>query len=236
MIMTHYNNGSVRHGLVPETEANMKCCRITTAVLFCTIFVIQNAWAFFDDKAAPADWGTTLKNVSLTWVPKRTVTRFDPIDTTVFQNAKITVRPFTDSRNNPSEIGRNVERHPSGLNRLVTTKDSVPPWLTERFISVLREFRVDVAKDNGAVILEAVIEKFHVKEDSIYTADVVLNLKLVKPSGQVIWAGSVAGRTRGYGISYKEKNYHETLCDAVYELVYTMLKNDQIVLALKTIN
>jgi hypothetical protein len=177
-------------------------------------------------------WGAQLKDVSLEWRPSESVTGMDPIDITVFRNKKIVVMPFNDFRSNPAEIGKNVEDR---ADRLVTTKDNVPKWLTDRFVQTLNEFNIKTVKDDGTIILEGDILKFYVTEKSTYKADVALKLRLKSTNGKILWENMIVGKSNKFGTSYKERNYHEGLSNACIDLVYNMLKNDQIVQIVKDI-
>jgi hypothetical protein len=198
------------------------------------IFIAATSSAQMPEDSAWVYKVEELRNVSLTWSPSVSITGLDPINTTVFRNKKIIVKPFTDSRRNPQEIGRNIEKRKSDKELIVTTKDNVALWLTERFNQVLSEFDVAMVKNEGTVILESDILKFYVTESAIYKANVALNMKLLTTEGSVLWEGMVIGAASNWGASYKENNYHESLSNACIDLVYNFLKNEQISQAMKT--
>jgi hypothetical protein len=167
-----------------------------------------------------------LKDIPLVWKPTEAVSAMEAIDLTVFQNVKFTVLPFTDVRKNPAEIGKNVEKRDGGHDRLVTTKDNVAAWLTERFIQVLREFDVDAAASGGTLILEGDIVKFYVTEESTYKADIGLKIRLKSPAGAQLWEGFITTSASRWGASYKADNYYELLSNSTIDAVHGLLKND----------
>jgi len=174
-----------------------------------------------------------LLNIPLLWKPTVTVSAMGAIDLTVFQNKSLTVKPFNDLRANSSEIGRNVEKKQSDKVRLVTTRDDVAAWLTDRFASVLREFEAPVVKEGGAISLEADIVKFYVTEESVYKADIGLKIRARSKTGDVIWEGMIAVSSENWGSSYKAENYYEALSNTCIDAVTALLKSDSFMQAVK---
>ena len=166
-----------------------------------------------------------LKNIPLEWKPTDTVSSLDAIDLTPFLKTSFTVKPFTDLRKNPEEIGKNIEKRVSDIPLVVTTKDNVAEWLTNRVAQVLSEFDLTVAKD-APLAIEADVVKFYVTEESMYKADVGLKFRLRKKSGDIVWEGMVTGSTRRWGASYKAGNYYESLSNALISTIYALLQND----------
>ena len=188
-------------------------------IVFAAIFVFA---LIVDFSSASSE----LRDIPLEWKPTDTVSSLDPIDLTAFQNQTFTVRPFNDLRKRPSEIGKNVEKRGTGRDLLVTTKDNVGAWITDRFAQILSEFDIDVVKSGGAFTLEADIIKFFVTEESMYKGDVGLKVRLKSKSGAVIWEGTTMGSASRWGSSYKAENYYEALSNAALQAVYGLLKND----------
>jgi len=175
---------------------------------------------------SPAAAKDELKDIPLVWKPTQMTSSMEAIDLTVFQNIKFTVLPFKDVRKNPSEIGKNVEKREGGRELLVTTKDNVAAWLTERFIQLLKEFGVDAAGSGGTLSLEADIVKFYVTEEALYKAEVALKVRLKSPSGAVLWEGFITTSASRWGASYKAENYYELLSNTTIDAIHTLLKND----------
>lgn len=174
-----------------------------------------------------------LLNIPLLWKPTVTVSAMGAIDLTVFQNKSFTIKPFNDLRTNPSEIGKNVEKKLSDKVLLVTTRDNVAAWLTDRVASVLREFEAPVVKEGGTMSLEADIVKFYVTEESVYKADVGLKIRARSKTGDVIWEGMIAVSNQNWGSSYKAENYYEVLSNTCIDAVNALLKSDSFLQAVQ---
>jgi len=199
------------------------------AVVFCTGTSAGNATAAQIDKQDTLE----LLNIPLLWKPTVTVSSMGVIDLTVFKNRSFTIKPFNDLRANPSEIGKNVEKKHSGKVLLVTTKDNVAAWLTDRFASILREFEAPVVKEGGTMSLEADIVKFYVTEESVYKADIGLKIRVRSKTGDMIWAGMISVSDQNWGRSYKAENYYEVLSNACVDAVSALLKSDSFMQAVQ---
>ena len=174
-----------------------------------------------------------LKDIPLEWKPTKPVSSYGAIDMTVYKNARFVITPFGDARKRPSEIGQNIERRLADRDLLITTKDSVPDWLTYNVAKVLSDFDVTVVKTNGNVILEAEVIKFFVTEKTIYQAEVSLKVKLKSAANKVIWEEMITGNASRFGSSYKAENYYEVLSDATISAIHSLLKNDSFVKAVQ---
>ncbi len=209
-----------------------------TGVLGIATFSINEAQGVLKADLQSADAGneyagSNLLNIPLLWKPTDTISALDPIDLTLFQNASLTIKPFTDVRKKPSEIGINVEQKSSGKIRYVTTRDNVAEWLTDRFGKILSEFDITVVKSGGTLSLEAEIAKFYVTEESAYKADIGLKVRLRSKNGDVLWEGMIAVSSNRWGSSYKAENYNEVLSNACIDVAYNLLKNDSFLQAVK---
>jgi len=174
-----------------------------------------------------------LLNIPLVWKPTVTISALGAIDLSAFQNAKITIKPFTDLRLKPSEIGKNVEKRMSEKGLLVTTRDNVAAWVTDKFGLILREFDVPVVTEGGGMAIEADIVKFFVTEESTYKADVGLKIRLKSKTGDVVWEGMIAVTNKRWGNSYKADNYYELLSNSCIDVVQNLLKNDSFIQAVQ---
>jgi len=189
---------------------------------------------FDNTSSTPQQWGPSeLKDVKLQWLPSEPISALDPIDISVFKNKKIMVEMITDTRKNQFEIGKNIEKKWNDSDLLITTKDNVARWITERFSQVLFDFDLSVVKSNPDIIIQGDIIRFYVTEKSTYKTNVALNIKIKSNSGKILWEGMISGKSNKFGASYKENNYHEGLSNAIIDVAYSMLKNDQIRQALK---
>ena len=118
--------------------------------------------------------GSNLVNIPLLW-KRRYDKRFGNLLIHALSNASLTIKPFTDVRKKPSEIGINIELKSSGKIRYVTTRDNVAEsGHGTIFGKILSEFDITVVKSGGTLSLEAEIEKFSVTEGLAYKADIGL--------------------------------------------------------------
>src|SRR5258706_1371347 len=83
---------------------------------------------------ATADAADKLENIPLEFTTTSPMSERDPIDLKGLEGIKLQVDPFTDAREDPVLIGRNVNRVPV---RKVTTRDDVPRFVTYEVKSLL---------------------------------------------------------------------------------------------------
>ena len=167
-----------------------------------------------------------LKDLPLEWKPTHAVSSYGAIDMTVYKNVRLVITPFGDARKRPSEIGQNSEKKFAGRDMLVTTKESVPDWLTFRFHKILSDFDITVVKTDGNLTLEAEVIKFFVTEESIYKAEVAVKVRLKSADNKTVWEGMATGTASRVGSSFKADNYFERLSDATISAVHNLLKNN----------
>ncbi len=167
-----------------------------------------------------------LKDIPLRWKPTEDVRSLKAIDLSIFKNAHFVIKPFTDLRKKPNEIGINAEKRLSSKDLLVTTKDNVAQWLTYQFSRTLSDFSIDVVKDKGNLTLEGDIVKLFVMEKSVYKGEVALKLKLLSKSNAVLWEEIISGESTRFGRSYLVDNYYESLSNAVIFAVQSLLQNN----------
>jgi hypothetical protein len=215
-----------------KNVVRMMCKGMLLASVLLSLVGTDTAIAALQEEKKDADAKTTkvvteLVNVPLEWKPRETISSFDAIDLTTFQKVTFMVKPFNDVRKRPAEIGQNVEKKLSDKVLLVTTKDNVAAWLTERVAQVLREFDIDVAKNAGTLTLETDIVKFFVTEESVYKADVALKVRLLSKSNEVVWQGLISASATNFGRSYSAENYYEGLSNATIIAVHELLMNEQ---------
>lgn len=175
-----------------------------------------------------------LLNISLEWKASHKPKDMDPVDITAFQNVKLVVAPFTDFRKNQAEIGKNIEKGEDKA-LLVTTKDNVGKWLTERVAETLGQFGVGVVKSGGNATLEGDIISFYVVETGTYSGTVAFKWRLKSASGSVLWEGMTSDDAHAFGRSYKADNYFETLSNGTMGAVHALLRTDSFLSALKKV-
>ncbi|MDA8430333.1 MAG: hypothetical protein M0T70_13855 [Geobacteraceae bacterium] len=167
-----------------------------------------------------------LKNIALAWKPTDAIGSYGAIDAGAYRNAHFVIRPFSDARQNPAEIGVNIEKRFSGQDMRVTTHQKVAGWLTARCAAVFSQFGLDVAGSKGTFVVDAAVVKFFVSEDSEYHGEVSLEVTLTAKNGKIVWKGATTGSATRFGHSYEAENYYEALSNATISAVHGLLNSD----------
>ncbi len=173
-----------------------------------------------------------LENIPMEWRPTADLYReADTRNLSPLLAEKIKLVPFVDLRENPKEIGRNVERPTRP--KPVTTRDDVGQWCTEKFRYCLGQFGITPVTSGASLILKGEIVQFYVREDNLYNGNVGLRLKAERPNGKVVWQGMMVGSISRMGRSLKDENYYEILSDSFVQAFHAFLKDDSLAKALQ---
>lgn len=173
----------------------------------------------------------TLQDIPLVWKPSDKVSEMEYIDLSYIKKQPVKVNTFTDIRLKKNEIGRNSEDEKNV--KLVTTKDDVAEWCTNRFKHVIGEFGVNTSDASPAIIIDGEIERFYVNEESLYRAQVVIKATAKTNNGKKIWEGIIKDETTRWGRSYSADNYYEALGNAFIGAIYKWLKDESFINAVK---
>lgn len=192
----------------------------------CLVVCISGAASGFGAQTPPP-----LKNIPLEWKPTEAIASYEAIDASAYRHAHFVIRPFSDTRKNPAEIGVNIEKRFSGQDMRVTTQQKVADWLTAHYADVFSQFGLDVVSSKGTFVVDAAVVKFFVKEDSEYHADVSLKVTLTARNGKIVWKGTTTGSSTRFGHSYQAGNYYEALSNATISAVHGLLNDDSFRLA-----
>jgi hypothetical protein len=195
-------------------------------ILFC--FVLCFA---FVSPGQSAQQAAVLKGIPLVWNPSDAIGTYSAIDLTAYKNAQFVIKPFTDARAQPADIGLNTEKRFSTRDTLVTTNQSVADWLTDKFSKVFSQLHTNVVTGNGTFFVDAAVVKFFVTEGSDYNANVSVKVTLTAKDGSVVWEGTATGTDTRIGRSFKAENYNESLSNATISAVHGLLNNDSFQLA-----
>lgn len=163
-----------------------------------------------------------LENIPLEWHPTSPMSERAPVDVKGFDGVKLQVEPFTDKRDDPALIGRNMNKVPV---RIASTKEDVPRFVTYQVKQLLSGAGLDVVESDGTVMIKGEVKKFFVDETNRYNATVELRITLADPAGKVLWVVESTGTSSRYGIGYKAANYYEVLSDALIGAVHEILRN-----------
>lgn len=163
-----------------------------------------------------------LENIPLEWAPTSPMSERPPVDVSGIEPLRLLVEPFTDSRENPDLIGRNISRD---VIRKVSTREDVPRFVTYRVKTLLSGLGLNVVETDGAVVMKGEVRKFFAEEARRYNATVALRVTLSDPAGKVLWMVETVGTSSRYGIGYKAANYYEVFSDALIGAVHEMVSN-----------
>lgn len=173
---------------------------------------------------------SALRDIPLVWKPTSDTYSENSGSSTIFMGHRFKVIPFTDNRVDKAEIARNVE---SSSPKLVTTKDDVSKWCTDRFREILQLYGFDLTENGETVQLRGEVVQFHVVEDTRYKGTVALKITAQAPDKTMLWQGLITGSAKRFGKSYSQENYYETLSDAYLSAVQSLIKDDSFVKALR---
>ena len=169
-----------------------------------------------------ADAADKLENIPLEWAPTSPMSERNPVDLAGLEGVKLQIDPFTDGREDPGSIGRNVNKVPV---RKVSTREDVPRFVTYQVKSLLSGLGVDVVESGGTAIMGGEVKRFFAEEGNRYSATVELRITLSDPAGKVLWMVDTTGTSSRFGIGYKAANYYEVLSDALVGAVHELASN-----------
>ena len=173
---------------------------------------------------------SSLQDIPLVWKPTSDPYSEKSGSYPTFPNQSFKIIAFTDQRDNKAEIARNVENSEP---KLVTTKDDVSKWCTDRFRELLQQYAFDLRENGETVQLRGEVVQFYVLEDNLYRGAVGLKITAEAPDKSMLWQGLVTGTSQRFGRSYSEENYYETLSDAYIEAVQNLVKDEGFAKALR---
>ena len=168
-------------------------------------------------------------DVPLVWKPTNDTYVIVTSNLANLYSKKLSIKSFTDKRDNIFEIGMYVE---DDKNLAVTTKDNVAIWYTEKFKAIFHQYGLNIVESNPDVILNGEILHLYVTEDKLYNASAGLKITALDPAGNILWQGVTSGTAKRFGRSYKLENYYESLSDAYLEAVQGLLKDNGFIKAL----
>lgn len=171
---------------------------------------------------AAADAADKLENIPLEWKPTSPMSERAPVDLKGLEGIKLQIEPFTDQREDPALIGRNMNKVPL---RKVTTNEDVARFVTYQVKSIMSGLGLKVVESGGEVILKGEIRKFFVEETKRYNAEVQLQATVTDASGKIVWVVATTGSSSRFGISYKADNYYEVLSDALIGATHELVHN-----------
>jgi hypothetical protein len=171
---------------------------------------------------ATATAADKLENIPLVWKPTTPMSERSPLDLKGLEGVKLQIDPFTDKREDPAFIGRNMNKVPL---RKVTTKEHVARFVTYQVKLLTSELGLNVVDSGGDVILKGEVRKFFAEETNRYNAEVDLQATFTDANGKILWVVTTTGTSSRYGISYKADNYYEVLSDALIGAVHELVQN-----------
>jgi len=163
-----------------------------------------------------------LEGIPLAWMPTSPMSERAPVDVKGLEGIKLQIDPFTDKREAPALIGRNMNTVPL---RKVTTNEDVARFVTYQVKLLLAALGLKVVESGGDVILKGEIRKYFAEETNRYNAEVELQAVFTDPGGKFLWAVVTTGTSSRFGMAYKADNYHEVLSDALVGAAHQLVHN-----------
>jgi hypothetical protein len=169
-----------------------------------------------------ADAADKLENIPLVWKPTTPMSERAPVDLKGLEGIKLQIDPFTDNREDPAFIGRNMNKVPL---RKVTTNEDVARFVTYQMKSLMSALGLKVVESGADVILKGEIKKFFVEETNRYNAEIELQATFTDANGKILWVVATTGSSSRFGIAYKADNYYEVLSDALIGATHELVHN-----------
>jgi hypothetical protein len=145
-----------------------------------------------------------------------------PVDLKDLEGIKLQIDPFTDKREDPAFIGRNMNTVPL---RKVTTNEDVARFVTYQVKLLMSGLGLKVVESGGDVILKGEVRKFFAEETNRYNAEVELQAVFTDANGKILWAVATTGTSSRFGMAYKADNYYEVLTDALIGATHELVRN-----------
>lgn len=136
---------------------------------------------------------------------------------------KLYISPTADNRNDPRTIGQNTqEETPIPVYAASRTPaDFVTSVLKQELTAAGLEVTSDVASTQRQIDSELL--QFRVTEGGTYTGIVQVRIKVVDPTGAVLWQGTGTGESSNWGKSKNVENYQQTFSDALREAIVKVM-------------
>jgi hypothetical protein len=177
--------------------------------------------------AACAAAKDALLNVTLQWKPTSEL----KLGTFTDLDARARIESFLDVRDNRELIGENLENKEP---KPVTTAGDVGQFVGSHVRDLLERAGVRIVDKDADVTIKGEVRQFLVKETDHYNSQVTIRLTVVNHRGNKLWSGIASGEAHSFGRSYKLENYHESLSNAIVNMVSSMLHNEGFQKALST--
>jgi hypothetical protein len=134
--------------------------------------------------ASPARKHDKLEGIPLAWEPTTKLPKGGAIEFVGSGMVKIQIDPITDTREDPSFLGQNLERK---VARKVTTPDNVAAFVTEKVKMLISCAGFYVVDSGGTVIVKTDIKSFSVDETQTYKGNVSLAVSVTSLSDALLW-------------------------------------------------
>ena len=138
-------------------------------------------------------------------------------------STKVYVSPTTDKRADARLIGENTE---DAVPVPVYAAGKTPAeFVTDVLRQEMRAAGLDVADEVSGTRrqVDSELLQFRVTESSRYQGEVRLSVKVIDPTGKVVWQGVSVGTAGNFGRSRSVTNYQETFSTALQKAVAKIL-------------
>lgn len=139
------------------------------------------------------------------------------------QPMKIFVSPTADKRSDTRTIGSNTQG--DAPIPVYSAGKSVADFVTDVMKQEMTTAGLEVTDDvtGNQRQVDSEILQFNVTEGGTYKAMVQLRVKVIDPTGKVLWQGVGSGDGSNYGKSKSATNYQETYSDALRRAITKVL-------------
>jgi len=135
----------------------------------------------------------------------------------------VRVGALADARQNPTEIGRRVDR---GEVLAVTTRTDVAEWCTQQLRWALGRQGFALEAEKPTILVSGEVTRLEVVEEGMYHGHAALKLKVSAPDGRVLWEGTATGKSTRFGRTYSAENYVDAAGGALESAVGELLDDE----------
>lgn len=135
---------------------------------------------------------------------------------------KVFLDTIVDLRENPQDIGINLEKSPP---RKITTRDTLSVFVKENLGKIFSRMGVKIVADSADadIFMTAVLKQFFVTESNEYSTKIAINVTFKNHAGEKLIEKIVNTETSRWGKSYNARYYFLSISEALVLIAETLL-------------